>query len=156
MWLSIISALIGLLGSTIPRAIAYFERKQEIQYELEITRLKVEGATRGYEISRDISSMNTQTLTVNDARKHDLAIDGGSTWNQIRAAVRPVITIILFSLWLFVKVFIIAALIKADTIDVAQFSSIVMDEYTLSLLMLVMGFWFGSRGMEKLGSINKR
>ena len=54
MILTVISTLLGLLTSTVPSLINYFTRKRELEYDIELTKLKVEAAKNGLELNHDI------------------------------------------------------------------------------------------------------
>ncbi len=154
--LSIIAALIGLLSSTIPNILRYFERKQEITYELEMMRMKIEATIKGYEVGQAINELNNNTSATNDARRHDETLDGGEFINALRASVRPVVTYTFFGIWLFVKMTILFAFFKAGNLDLQVFTATMLDEQTLALFSLIMGFWFGARSFEKMPSINTK
>ena len=156
MWLTILSTLLGIVSSTIPGIIRYFEKRQELQYELAIGRLKLEAATRGYQIAVDVAGTQADVSEISSARQHD-TITKASQWVvNLRASVRPVITYTFFVLIMVVKVgFAIGMVVYAadGSVDGATLDAIhsrLLDDPTNAIFAVIIGFYFGSRSLEKM------
>lgn len=139
--LALLGPLIGIFGSLLPSLLRLFERKQEIKFELERTKLQLENAVT-------IESLKADTAEGQSVRNHDIAVDGGSFFNALRASIRPVITYLFFFLFCAVK--ISAAYVMLDSgVPVPEMLKAVWDAETMALFGTIMTFWFGSRTMEK-------
>ncbi len=156
MWLTIFSTLLGIVSSTIPGIIRYFEKRQELQYELAIGRLKLEAATRGYQIAVDVAGTQADVSEISSARPHD-NIKGASQWVvDLRSSVRTIITYTFFALIMIVKVgFAIGMVVYATdgSLDAATLDAIhnrLLDDPTNAIFAVIVGFYFGSRAMEKV------
>ncbi len=161
MWLTILSTLLGIVSSTIPGIIRYFEKRQELQYELAIGRLKLEAATRGYQIAVDVAGTQADVSEIQSARQHD-TITRASQWVvNLRSSVRPIITYTFFALVILVKFgFAIGMVLYANdgTITAATLDAIhtrLLDDPTNAVFSVILGFWFGSRAMEKYSKNGK-
>jgi len=152
MWTTIISTLLGIVASTIPALIGYFEEKQKLEYELAIGRLKLEAATRGYQIAVDVAGTQADVSEITSARHHD-SMAGVSKWmRNLRASVRPMITYTLFGSFMLIKLVHSVVVISNEglTIDnMETISNTIFNEPTMAILSVIIGFYFGSRGLEK-------
>jgi hypothetical protein len=156
MWLTIISTLLGILASVAPNAIKYFERKQEIAYETEITKLRLEAAQQGYALTTEVQSGKDMVSEGESIRQYDAQLDGGKFINFLRASVRPVVTYIFFGLYVVVKLAITYILVTTNGLTIEnykEFSAIILDEPTMTFLATCGGFWFGARSFEKMEQI---
>lgn len=161
MWLTILSTLLGIVSSTIPGIIRYFEKRQELQYELAIGRLKLEAATRGYQIAIDVAGTQADVSEIQSARQHD-TITRASQWVvNLRSSVRPVITYTFFALILLVKFgFALGMVIYANegTLTAATLDALysrLIDDPTNAIFSVIVGFYFGGRAMEKYSKNDK-
>jgi hypothetical protein len=144
--------LLGFVSSTIPSLLKYFERKQEIAYELELTKLKIEAAVRGYEVTTEIADIDASISEGESVRKHDALLDGGDYINALRASVRPVVTYAFFGLFLLVKLSVAFVIIMHNGLTIDNMELVqrtVLDEPTNAVFAVIVGFWFGSRNWEK-------
>ena len=153
MWTTIFSTLLGIVASTIPALISYFEEKQRLEYELAIGRLKLEAATRGYQIAVDVAGTQADVSEIQSARQHDIA-PGVSLWiRNVRASVRPVITYTLFGTFLLTKMTMGAVVLFKEGFTFENMASVqaaIFDQPTMAILSVIIGFYFGSRQLEKL------
>ena len=146
--LALLSPLFGILGSLLPSIVRMFERKQEIKYEIELTKIKLDAAERQADLNFNIEMVKADSNLRQSALDHDKSIDGGKYINALRASIRPVITYTFF--FLFVAVKVAAAYVMLSTgQSVPEMLKAVWDVETMSLFSTIIAFWFGSRVMEK-------
>jgi hypothetical protein len=149
--LALLSPLFGILGSLLPSIVRIFERKQEIKYEIELTKVKLDAALQQAQVQFDIESVKADVVEGQSVRDHDKSIDGGVYLNALRASIRPVITYTFFFLFVGVKV-AAAWVMLASGQSVPVMLQAVWDVETMSLFSTIIAFWFGSRVMEKMDS----
>lgn len=146
--LALLSPLFGIVGSLLPSIVRIFERKQEIKYEIELTKIKLDAAERQADLQYSIEMVKSDSQLRQSALDHDKSIDGGKYINALRASIRPVITYTFFLLFVAVKV--AAAYVMLSTgQSVPEMLKAVWDVETMSLFSTIIAFWFGSRVMEK-------
>jgi hypothetical protein len=146
--LALLSPFFGILGSLLPSIVRIFERKQEIKYELELTKIKLDAAERQADLNFNIEMVKADANLRQSALDHDKSIDGGKFINALRASIRPVITYTFFFLFCAVK--IAAAYVMLSTgQSVPEMLKAVWDIETMSLFSTIIAFWFGSRVIEK-------
>jgi hypothetical protein len=146
--LALLSPLFGILGSLLPSIVRIFERKQEIKYELDLAKLKIDAAERQADLQFNVEVVKASAVERQSLLDHDKSIDGGKYLNALRASIRPVITYSFFLLFVAVKV--AAAYVMIDKgMSMPEMLSAVWDVETMSLFSTIIAFWFGSRMMEK-------
>jgi hypothetical protein len=146
--LALLSPLFGIFGSLLPSIVRMFERKQEIKYEIELTKIKIEAAERNADIQYDIEMVKNDAISRQSALDHDKSLDGGKFINALRASIRPVITYSFFLVFVAVK--IAAAYVMLSTgQSVPEMLNAVWDTETMALFSTIIAFWFGSRVIEK-------
>ena len=146
--LALLSPLFGILGSLLPSVVRMFERKQEIKYEIELTKIKLDAAERQADLNFNIEMVKSDSNLRQSALDHDKSIDGGKFINALRASIRPVITYTFFFLFCAVKIAAAYVMIKTGQ-SVPEMLNAVWDIETMSLFSTIIAFWFGSRVMEK-------
>lgn len=146
--LALLSPIFGILGSLLPSVVRIFERKQEIKYEIELTKIKLDAAEKQADLNFNIEMVKGDAESRQSALDHDKSLDGGVVINALRASVRPVITYTFF--FVFVAVKIAAAHVMLSTgQSVPEMLKAVWDPETMALFSTIIAFWFGSRVMEK-------
>ena len=152
--LALLSPLFGIVGSLLPSIVRIFERKQEIKYEIELTKIKLDAAERQADLNFNIEMVKANALERQSILDHDKSLDGGKFINALRASIRPVITYTFF--FLFVAVKVAAAYVMLSTgQSVPEMLKAVWDVETMSLFSTIIAFWFGSRVMEKQDRITQ-
>ena len=146
--LALLSPLFGIFGSLLPSIVRIFERKQEIKYELDLTRLKIDAAERQADLQFDIEAIKAHAVERQSILDHDKSLDGGKFINALRASIRPVITYSFFFLFCAVKIAAAYAMLATGQ-SVPELLKAVLDVETMSLFSTIVAFWFGSRMMEK-------
>lgn len=146
--LALLSPLFGILGSLLPSIVRIFERKQELKYEIELTKIKLEAAERSADLQYHVEEIKADSELRQSALDHDKSIDGGKFLNALRASIRPVVTYSFFILFVAVKWAAAYVMIKEGQ-DIPTMLDAVWDPDTMSLFSTIIAFWFGSRVMEK-------
>lgn len=144
--LGIISAILGFLTSTLPNIISYFEQRQRYQYEIEITKLKLSVAEKGFDMAKVLADSKWVVQEGDSIRHHDSTISTNEYINDLRASVRPVLTYLFFFVFLLIKVSTLT-LMLGDNVDPYRVIAVFWDDYTSSIFGAICGFWFGSRAM---------
>ena len=146
--LALLSPLFGILGSLLPSIVRIFERKQEIQYEIQLTQVKLAAAEKHADIQFHLEEIKADAESRQSALDHDKSLDGGKFINRLRASIRPVITYSFFILFVAVKWAAAYTMIKNGQ-DIPTMLDAVWDPDTMSLFSTIVAFWFGTRIMEK-------
>ena len=145
----LLTAILGFLSSTLPSFMRYFEAKQRFKYEIQLAALQLEATIKNVDAAKDIAEAKAILDDSISARNLDRDIDGGKFINFLRASVRPVITYSFFSLYFGVKL-VAAYIILQNDLTIANVEAatlILLDETTISIIVMVIGFYFGSRAM---------
>ena len=153
--LSLLSPLIGIFGSLLPSVVRIFERKQELKYEIELAKIKLDTAIRAAEANLKLEEIKADVAEGQSIRDHDKSVDGGKFINALRASIRPVVTYLFFFLFVAVKVSA-AYVMLTNGQSVPEMLKAVWDLETMSLFSTIMAFWFGSRVLEKMESRKSR
>jgi hypothetical protein len=146
--LALLSPLFGIIGSLLPSIVRIFERKQEIKYEIELTKIKLDAAERQADLQFDVEMVKNDAVSRQSALDHDKSLDGGWFINALRASIRPVVTYTFFFLFVAVKAAAAYVMLKTGQ-SVPEMLKAVWDVETMSLFSTIIAFWFGSRVMEK-------
>lgn len=149
--LSLLSPLLGIFGSLLPNIVRIFERRQEINYELQLTKIKLDAAKEQAQIQLSVENVKADVEEGKSVRDHDSSIDGGKFINSLRASIRPVITYTFFFLFVAIKVSAAYVMIQAGA-SIPEMLKAVWDAETMSLFSTIIAFWFGSRVLEKMDS----
>lgn len=148
--LVILTTIAGLLSSAIPAIFRYLEMKQKYKFELQLATLKLEAQLRTAEVNRDIRNIEETFADIQKAREAD--VEPGNSWMETwRASVRPFITYSCFSLFYGVKVTTAIVLLQSGlTIENMEAATkIILDDTTISIITIIIGFYFGSRLLNK-------
>ena len=150
MLIALLSPLFGILGSLLPSIVRIFERKQELNYEIQLNKLKMEAAEKNANLQIAIENVKADIADANSVRSYDSNIDGGRFVNALRTSLRPVITYVFFFTFIAIKLIVLFVMIEqnASMLDLVK---AVWDQDTMALFGAIMGFWFGSRILEKAG-----
>lgn len=147
--LALLSPLIGIFGSLLPSIVRIFERKQELKYEIELTKIKLDASLEAAKANLVLEEVKADIAEGQSLRDHDKSIDGGKFLNALRASIRPVITYAFFLLFVAVKVSA-AYVMLSNGQSVPEMLDAVWDGETMALFATIMAFWFGSRVIEKM------
>jgi len=152
---ALLSPLIGIFGSLLPNIVRIFERKQEMQHEIQLTQIKLEAAKENAKLELDAANVKADVDEGKSVRDHDNSLDGGKYINALRASIRPVITYVFFFLFVAVKVAAAYVMLKNGQ-SVPEMLKAVWDQETMSLFSTIIAFWFGARVLEKMNARTSR
>jgi hypothetical protein len=147
--LSLLSPLLGIVGSLLPSVVRIFERKQELKHEIQLTQIKLDASLEAAKANITLEAIKADVAEGESLRDHDKSIDGGKYIDALRASIRPVITYLFFFLFVAVKVSA-AYVMLASGQSVPEMLKAVWDTETMALFSTIMAFWFGSRIVEKM------
>lgn len=147
--LTIISSLVGMVLGFVPSIIKVYEKKQDNAFDLEMTKMKLEAATRNIVLEKQIEEIQAASNTQQAALQHDENIETTTSMGAFRASVRPIITYIFFLAFIVSKGVIMYYMIQAGK-DPALIINTIWDDTTLNFFATIISFWFGNRAMEKL------
>jgi hypothetical protein len=155
MLLALLSPLLGAAVNLLPNILGYFERQQANKHEIELTKVKLDVAIQTAQLGIDLEEAKADAREGESLRTHDSTLDGGKFINALRASIRPVITYVFFALFVAIKVSA-AYVMLSNGADVPTMLNAVWDEETVALFGAIMGFWFGSRTIERMsGNISR-
>jgi len=155
---SILGTLTGGLTSILPGVLSYLQRRDELKHESQLLALKARYAQQDAQRAIDIIDARADADEGKSLRDHDATLDGGGFINTLRRSVRPVITYLFFFLFLFIKVVAVLAAMRtvgaedwlANSLLWSDLMPIIWDDQTAAIFGAIIGFWFGSRAIEKL------
>ena len=150
MILTLLSPILGILGSLLPSIVDIFKKKMEYQYEIELTKIQLEATLQSAQINLDIQESKADIADAESVRSYDSNVDGGKFINTLKASIRPVITYCFFTLFVLVKLTQLTMATESG-VDVNAALIAIWDQDTMALFGAIMGFWFGSRILEKMG-----
>jgi hypothetical protein len=150
MLLTLLSPFLGILGSLLPSIVRIFERKQELKFQTETLKLQMEAAVQNAQVQIAIEDAKADVADAESVRSYDNNVDGGKFINALRASIRPVITYTFFSTFILIKLCVVYVMVNQGA-SMVEMIKAVWDQDTMSLFGAVMGFWFGSRILEKTG-----
>ena len=149
MFLALLSPIFGAAINLLPSLLGLFEKAQSNKHEIELTRLKLDVAIQTAQLGIDLEEVKAATIEGQSVRDHDSKLDGGKFINALRASIRPVVTYIFFAMFVVIKVSAAYVMIHAGA-DIPTMLSAVWDGETIALFGAIMGFWFGSRAIERM------
>lgn len=146
---TLIASLLGFIASLFPELIKLWREGRDRQHELAILDRQMEqqrqGHTQRLEEIRVVGDIAESQAVYNFA-SHPT----GVKWVEaLQASVRPVITYAFFLVFAVVKIAALRTL-AADGLELAEALQAIWDVETQALFAAVMGFWFGSRQIQKL------
>lgn len=150
MLITLLSPFLGILGSLLPSIVRIFERKQELQYQIELNKLQMQAAVQNAQIQLAIEDAKADIEDGKSVRNYDNNVDGGRFINALKTSIRPVITYVFFFVFIAIKITVLSVVIDQGTpmLDVVK---VVWDQDTMALFGTIIAFWFGSRILEKTG-----
>lgn len=146
--ITLLSTVFGLVGSLLPNVIKIFEKKQDYAHELALKRLEYDAAREGILLQQQVEAIKADTIEGESVRKHDIDVEYTGFWAALRASIRPVITYSFFILFCGIKIAAFIVLINRGA-SPTELLSLVWDSETMAIFSAIIGFWFGSRAIEK-------
>lgn len=156
MLLTVISTLLAAMSSILPAIVALLQKKNDQAHEVEMVKLDMSKMELASKLQIDLANVNADIGEGKSLYEHDASLDGNGFWNNFRASVRPVLTYLFFGLFILVKVSALVVLLKAG-LNVVDTMPILWDDNTQAIFGAIIGFWFGSRALERFGfKVGKR
>jgi len=149
MLLTLLSSLFGVASGVLPNIVKLMEVKQDHQHEIELTKLKMEAASKGLELTAISEGAKADAAEGESVRQHDTAINSSGFMEGFRASIRPVITYCFFFLFCGVKI-ATATFMFDKGYNAIEIANAVWDQNTMAIFAAIIGFWFGSRAMTRL------
>jgi len=146
--LTIISTLIGLLGSFAPGLLNFFTTRSNNNYQIELIKLQMQAAAQGTQLQIDLANTKADVELQQALYSYDANLDAGWFINALRGSVRPVITYTLFLIWLNIELIGLFYGIHQGK-NIMEMIPILWDQNTNAIWVTIVAFWFGSRMMEK-------
>ncbi len=157
--ITLIGALLGLLGSAIPEFLKIWKSKQDYAHELSMFKLQIELAAKQAEFKMQEMSMEAD-IRESEALYRNARIEL-TGWRFVdgiialyNSSVRPTITYAFMVLYAYVKYSMIYSALQAGTVWQAIGTQIWNAE-DFAVFSTIIGFWYGQRGMryamDKLG-----
>ncbi len=153
MLLTLVGALGGALINVIPTLIAYFIRREDTaqlkakyEYELAKTKLEADVSIARQQMETDLVAESNERVAIDaDVQRSDV----GGFWSTVRTSIRPVITYSMFMCFIGLKGFAFYHSIFILNYDVLIALDYIWDPQTEAIFAAIVGFWFGSRAIEK-------
>jgi hypothetical protein len=149
--ITLISTIFGVLSSLLPNVIKIFEKKLDYAHEIEITKIKMDAAREGLVLQLQVEGLKADLAEGESVRKHDIDIEYKGFWGTVRASIRPVITYSFFALFCGIKIAAFWVLVERNATP-TELLTLVWDNETMGIFAAIMGFWFGSRAIEKFNT----
>lgn len=147
-FLALISPLLGVFTSVIPGVLDMFKQRQENAHEAAMVKLRMDAAAQGVDLSIKLEEAKADANEGESIRQHDAAISGGKFVDALRASIRPVITYVFFFLFVAIKVSALIVMLQTG-LPITVALPAIWDTETTALFGAIMGFWFGSRTIER-------
>jgi hypothetical protein len=150
--ITLLAPLLGMIASLLPELIKMFARKQELAHELKLYELQMEAARQGVQLNILLEEAKADAREGDSLREHDIALSGGEFIDTLRASIRPVITYLFFLMFLIVKSSAAYVMLSNGT-DIPTTLQSVWDQDSFAIFGAIMGFWFGSRTIDRYRSV---
>ena len=142
----------------LPGVLNFFLRKEELKNAATMAEIDIKVMELRAKQEMDIIDVRADAAEGDSLRRHDSNLDGKGFIGALRASVRPIITYLFFFLFVAVKLIAVWAFVNtsgngdwlADSIAWTDIYPIIWDVNTHGIFGAIMGFWFGSRTIEKL------
>lgn len=149
--ITLISTIFGVLSGLLPNVIKIFEKKLDYKHEIELTKIKMDAAREGLVLQLQVEGLKADTAEGESLRKHDSDIEYTGFWGALRASIRPTITYAFFILFCGIKIAAFVVLVQRGATP-TELLSLVWDSETMAIFSAIIGFWFGSRAIEKFSN----
>lgn len=147
-FLALISPLLGVFTSVIPGVLEMFKQRQENAHEAAMVKLRMDAAAQGVDLSIRLEEAKADANEGESLRQHDAALSGGKFIDALRASIRPVITYVFFFLFVIIKGSALYVMLSTG-MPITTALPAIWDTETTALFGAIMGFWFGSRTIER-------
>lgn len=146
---AIISTLVGIFGGILPNIVDIFKSRQDTLNEIKLLDARTAYNLQASKLKVDELNVEADIAEAKSIYANDGALDGGKFVNAVRASVRPFITYVFFSVFIWIKIYAVYYGLHSQNLDVINIIPLVWDEETASIFSAVIGFWFGTRSIDK-------
>lgn len=150
--ITLISTIFGVLSSLLPNIVNIFQKKLDYAHEIELTKIKMDAAREGLVLQLEVEGIKADIAEGESIRKHDIDIEYKGFWGSLRASIRPVITYAFFFLFCGIKIAAFVVLVQRNATP-TELLTLVWDSETMAIFSAIVGFWFGSRSIEKFNTM---
>lgn len=154
MLLALLSTLLGALSNILPAIVALVQKKNDQAHEVEMAKLNMQANQLQAQNAIDLANVNADIGESNALYANDAALGNTGFWAGVRSSVRPVLTYVFFALFICVKVSALIVILKSG-LNFTDAMPILWDDNTVAIFGSIMGFWFGSRTLERFGFYTK-
>ncbi len=143
-----LSTIIGGLIGIIPSFISYLEKSKQYEYQIEVIKLQSQADAKTLELQAEIAKIQSEAESDTAIHGYD---DSGTVGDgfvaALRASVRPVITYSFFFMFALAKFTVAVGLFRSG-LNITDISQQIFDDTSMTFFGTIMGFWFGTRGIE--------
>jgi hypothetical protein len=158
---SLLGSLLGFTTSALPSVLSFFQQKSDQKHEREMAQLQIDRelalAEKGYASQERQEAIKLEEVQTQSQSEEMVALyqastkeaEGAAQWIvNARAAVRPVISLGLFALFVIIELLGFAYGWYKGA-DVVALIDIVWDDQTQQIWSAIIMFHFGSRAFSK-------
>ena len=153
--LTALATVLGAITGIVPAVVDFFKKKEDNKHALDLAKLKLEHTRlqmEAFEKNIDLQIKLEESKAAADEgdslRRHDSTLRGSKFIESLRASVRPVITYLFFLMFVIIKGSAAYVMIQNGN-DIPTMLQAIWDTETMAIFGSIMGFWFGSRAIEK-------
>ena len=150
--ITLLSTIFGILSSLLPSIVNIFQKKLDYAHEIELTKIKMDAAREGIILQLQVEGIKAELAEGESIRRHDMDIEYKGFWGKVRASIRPVITYSFFILFCGIKISAFVVLVNRNATP-TELLLLVWDNETMAIFSAIIGFWFGSRAIEKFNTM---
>jgi uncharacterized protein YbjQ (UPF0145 family) len=142
--ITIFSTILGALTGLVPGILQYFTKKADNAQQIALKQLDMQAAKEAGAIQVDVANSQSDIAQ----QQHLYTFAGGPTgvkWvDALTALVRPIVTFVMFGMWLAVTAALLIYGIRSG-FDLVKLAALVWTPATEAIFGAIMGFWFGNR-----------
>lgn len=143
---TVISALLGFLGSGLPDLFKYFQDKQDKRHELDIMDKQIQMQAAGYQQRLEMIQIQADSAEMQSLYA---STKTGVTWvDALGGSVRPILAFSFIFMFILTKLPII--LIVLGDIHNMAYTDYLWTESDACIFTSIIAFYFGSRSFHKL------
>jgi hypothetical protein len=151
---TLIGGITGIVGAIAPTVIETWEKRESRSHDLAMRKLEVELAEKGHEFTVQEKNLDADIAEINKLYDHDMSLKGGVFIDAIRASVRPIITYVFFTTYLFIKLSMLYQA-KAAGVPITEAIPALWSGDDQAIFAAVISFWFGHRAMARFSPASK-
>ena len=144
--ITLLASMVGFGSSFLPDLLGFFKNKQELQHKLNV--MDKEADLLKLRSDLDLKELDVKADIEEFKALHSEPPSG--TWvDGFRSAVRPVVTMVFFAFFVYLKYSQLQWTIASGAEGYLAIAA-VWDTETSVLFSTIMGYWFGNRTREKV------